>query len=84
MNRQEILSHLAELLADILDMDAVTLEDSTTADDLAGWDSIAHIKLVIALEGELGIRFTADEAAAPENVGKFVDLIQAKVNAAEA
>ena len=82
MDRQEIFSRLAELIADILDLDAVTLADGTTADDVDGWDSIAHIKLIIALEGELGIRFTAEEAAAPENVGKFVDLIQRKVDAA--
>lgn len=81
MDRQEILARLADLLADILDTDSVTLADGTTADDLPGWDSIAHIKLIIALEGELGIRFTSDEAAAPENVGKFVDLIQAKLAA---
>lgn len=81
MNRQEIFAHLAESLADILDMDTVTLDDGTTADDLEGWDSIAHIKLIIALEGELGIRFTPEEAAAPENVGKFVDLIEAKLAA---
>lgn len=81
MDRQAIFSHLAVLIADIVDTDAVTLTDSTTADDVAGWDSIAHIKLIIALEGEFGIRFTADEAAAPENVGKFVDLIQSKIDA---
>lgn len=82
MDRQLIFAQLADLLADILDVESVTLEDSTTADDLPGWDSIAHIKLIIALEGEFDIRFTAEEAAAPENVGKFVDLIQAKLASA--
>lgn len=82
MDRQQIFAQLAELLADILDTDSVTLTDATTADDLPGWDSIAHIKLIIALEGEYDIRFTPEEAAAPENVGKFVDMIQAKIGAA--
>ena len=82
MERQAIYDHLSETLADILDVDSVTLEDATTADQLPGWDSIAHIKLIISLEGEFGIRFTPEEAAAPENVGKFVDLIQQKVDAA--
>jgi acyl carrier protein len=73
--RQEIALHLAE----ILDEDKIALEDDTTAAMVDGWDSVNHVKLIIALESSLKIRFDADEITAPENVGALIDLITQKL-----
>ena len=79
MNRKDILEKIASCLADVLDEDSVTLDEKTTADDVEGWDSISLVKLIIALETALGIRFESNEITAPENVGQMVDLVESKL-----
>jgi acyl carrier protein len=44
-----------------------------------GWDSVNHVKLILAIEAEYGLRLEADEITEPENVGALVDLIASKV-----
>jgi acyl carrier protein len=76
--RAEILAKIRNFLADILNNDSLMLTESTIADDIADWDSINHVKLLIALESELKIRFTVDEVGELKNVGQLVDLVQKK------
>ncbi|SEQ37224.1 acyl carrier protein [Faunimonas pinastri] len=82
MNRDQIRSKIAELLGDITDNDDLALTDETTADDVDGWDSVNHVKLIVALESALKIRFDSDEITAPDNVGALVDLIAEKLPSA--
>jgi acyl carrier protein len=56
----------------------VELGRETTAVDVDGWDSIAHVMLVLASEREFGVRFESSEIANAANVGEFADLIAAK------
>lgn len=78
MTQDEIRGKIGELLADFLEEDNIELADDTVADDVDGWDSITHMKLVLAIEEFYRIRFESDEIAAPENVGALVDLIADK------
>jgi acyl carrier protein len=81
MSRDQIREKIGELLADLLDEDNIKLSDETVAEDVDGWDSIVHVKLILAIESSYGIRFESDEIAAPENVGALVDLIASKERA---
>jgi acyl carrier protein len=78
-NRTEILSAIADALADVLESDPLPLTEATRADDVEGWDSITHIRLLIALERHFGFEFASDEAAGLVNVGALVDLVAAKI-----
>ena len=79
MNRDSIIKTIGTTLADIIDEDSVALTEATTADDVEGWDSIAHVKLIIALESAFGVRFESSEISAPDNVGQLVSLIEGKL-----
>ena len=79
MTRNEIKAKVADLLGDITDQDGLVLTDDTVASDVDEWDSMNHVKLILALESELNIRFEADEVSAPESVGSLVDLIASKL-----
>ena len=76
MTRADLLDKVTVVLAEILDDDEVVLTEATTAEDVDGWDSISHVKLIIALEAELGIRFEAKEISDMEDVGALLDLIE--------
>ncbi len=79
MTHAELLAKMSEVLGDIVDDDNLTLTDETSAEDVADWDSTNHVRFIVALEGELGIRFESHEIGAPETVGELAALIQTKL-----
>lgn len=79
MNRDELYAKLTEIFKENLDLDEIELTDTTTADDVEGWDSLAHIGLIAAIEQEFGFRFAMKEVVNLHNVGEMVDLILQKI-----
>lgn len=79
MSRQEILDTISQVFADTLDEDAVALTESSTADDVEGWDSLTHVQLVVAVEKKFKVRFTAKEIQSWKNVGELIDSISGKL-----
>ena len=79
MSREEILELVSKVFADTLDEDNITLSESSTADDVEGWDSLTHVQLVVAVERKFKIRFTAKEIQSWKNVSEMIDSISSKV-----
>lgn len=77
-NATEIIQRLTPIFRDVLDNDDLTITPATKADDVDGWDSLAHIHLVVSIEKTFGMRFSADEVSSLENVGGLVALIMKK------
>ena len=77
MSSDEILEELSEVFEQVLG-DRVELREETTASDVDGWDSVAHVMLILATERQFGIKFESSEIANAANVGEFVQLIEAK------
>ena len=78
MDRSEILKTVQDIFRDILDDEEIVLEDTTTADDVEGWDSLTHIQLIVAIEKQFKIKFTSKEILSWRNVGEMLDSIAAK------
>jgi len=75
MSREEIYGRLNEVFRDVFDDEEITVNDSTTANDVDGWDSLEHINLIVAVERAFGIKFTMGETVGMKNVGEMVDKI---------
>jgi acyl carrier protein len=79
----KIQAELQEIFQRVFDEDIVVTE-STSAADVDGWDSIAHINLIIAIEKHFGVKFTAAEIGSlgrrGQNVGGMVQLLAAKTH----
>ena len=75
MTREEIFQKLDEVFQDVFDDETITVQDSTTADDIEDWDSLEHINLVVAVEKCFGMKFTMGEVTGMKNVGAMVDII---------
>ena len=67
------------MFRDVFDDGAITVTDSTTAQDIEGWDSLTHITLLSAVEDEFGISFHMKDVANMANVGDMADIIQKSV-----
>jgi len=79
MTRAELLTKIRDMLADIVDEPDLKITESTVAEDVAEWDSVNHVKLIIALEADLKVRFEPDEISSPQDVGGLIDLIEQKI-----
>jgi len=78
MNREEILNTIKAVFADTLDEENVQLTETSTADDVEGWDSLTHVQLVVAVEKKFKIRFSSKEIQSWKNVGELIDSIVSK------
>ena len=74
----KILNLLQPIFQEVFDDDDLLIESSTAAADVDGWDSLAHIRLVVAIEREFNMRFSASEISDLENVGEMCNLIISK------
>jgi acyl carrier protein len=57
----------------------LVIAESTTRKDIAGWDSLKHMKLMVAVEKAFGVRFTAGEVASFVSVGKLLGALDKKL-----
>ncbi len=73
-----MLDIIRDIMADVLDIDADGVGPETTAEDVEEWDSLSHIRLMVAIERRFGITFENSEIAGLANVGEMIGLIQAK------
>ncbi len=72
MDQASIKQEITEIFEEVMDLEDVTLKDDTTANDIEEWDSLSHIRLIIAIERSFGIKFTNAEI---ESLKKFGDLV---------
>jgi acyl carrier protein len=73
---------LQEVFRRVFDDDDLVISDSMSADDIDGWDSMAHINLIIAIERQFKIRFSAGEIATlgqrGQTIGTLMQMLAAK------
>jgi acyl carrier protein len=79
MPSSSTLEQVRLVMEDVFDVDDLALSPETTADDIDEWDSLSHIRLVVALERRFKIKFRNDELKGLMNVGDLVKVIDAKL-----
>jgi acyl carrier protein len=79
MDEPQIYQRLTEIFQEIFDEDSIEVTPKLSADDVDGWDSLTHIRLVLTIEKAFKIKFSTSEIVKLENVGDMVALIQGKV-----
>ncbi|EFC84739.1 acyl carrier protein [Parafrankia sp. EUN1f] len=71
-----VQERLARVFQEIFSDHALVVSDTTTADDVPGWDSLAHINLIYALETEFDVRIPDERLASFSNVGELRACIE--------
>ena len=70
---------LQEIFRDLFDDDNIVLTDGTSAKDIAGWDSLTNVKLIVRVEKAFKIRFRTGELVEINDVGELLSLITKKL-----
>jgi acyl carrier protein len=78
MDEPQIYARLVEVFHDVFDDDSIEVTPQLTAKDVDGWDSLAHIRLILTVEKAFKIKFSTSEIGKLENVGELVKLIKAR------
>jgi acyl carrier protein len=81
MDRTDIINELNPIFVDVLDLPDLRLTAESNATTVEGWDSLAHINLVVATEKQYKIKFALGELQGLKNVGDMADLILKKLAA---
>ena len=74
----QMIEQLLSIFRNVFDDDDLVINPSTTAQDIDGWDSLAHISLIVAIEKSFNLRFSTAEISDFENVGQMAELILRK------
>lgn len=78
MNQSEIIAGMADIFDEVFEYEGA-LSAETTSDAVEEWDSLGHIRLVLAVESKFGIRFQPSEVVGLKNLGELANLVLQKV-----
>jgi acyl carrier protein len=78
MSQDEIISELEPIFQDVLDQPSLKLTGESNASNVEGWDSLAHVTLVGAVERKFRVRFTLAELQSLKNIGDMASVIGKK------
>jgi len=75
---EDYLDRLSDIVSEIVGHNNFTLKLDMHANEIEGWDSLAHIQIIHECEISLGIRFSLEEISKLNTVGDLVFLMQNK------
>jgi len=78
----EIYRKMTVIFQDVFDDDSIVVTPELTAADVPDWDSLNHVRLILAVQKTFGVSFSASQTASLKNVGDLVHLIQSKMASA--
>lgn len=79
MTRAEIHENVQDIFRDVFDEEELVINDETNVDDIEDWDSLAQVRLTVAIEKKFGIKFDFGELTTLHNVGEMLELIGKKI-----
>ncbi len=71
-----VLDRLTAIFRDEFEDSALVINDSTTANQIENWDSLATINIIVASEWEFKIKFENLEIQSIRSVGDFLRIIE--------
>jgi acyl carrier protein len=79
-----LLDDVEEVFRTVFGDEELHLTEAMTASDVDGWDSLAHLNLIVAIEKRFGIKIATAEISRLKsdgsNVGTLLDLLRRKLS----
>ena len=67
---------LYNTLAAVLGIDRRDLSEESSPDTIQNWDSLNHLNIILAVEGEFGVGLSPDDAMEMRNVGLIRSILR--------
>ena len=78
MNDADIYAKLTPIFHSVFDDEDIVVTPQLTADDVDGWDSLTHLRLMLSVQKAFNVRFAAADIVGLKNVEDLVRLIREK------
>ncbi|WP_298499413.1 acyl carrier protein [uncultured Algibacter sp.] len=79
MNKEEILTIIRKSFIRVLEHDNFQLNETTTAKDVDGWESITHLLIMNDIEKSFDIKFKLMDLMAMENIGDLINTVKKEI-----
>jgi acyl carrier protein len=76
IDESQIYARLTQIFRDVFDDESIDVTSDLAARDVDGWDSIAHIRLMLTIEKAFKIKFSTSELGRLQDVGGLVKSIE--------
>lgn len=80
MNKEDILFKVRAAFVTVLEHENFQLDESTTANDVDGWESITHMMIIEEVEKSFNIKFKLMDLMNMNNVGDLITSIQKEIH----
>ena len=77
----DVLSRLQDCIRTTFFDDTIAVDAETTAADVDGWDSLAHVRLLMHIEREFAVSMTDEAVERVDNVGELARLVRQRIEA---
>jgi acyl carrier protein len=71
----DLENQINAVFQEVFEDDDLVITPDTTAADIAGWDSLQHVTLILNIEARFKVRFTSAEIADLRTVGELIDIV---------
>jgi len=78
-SRTDTIERIRQIMMDVFELDELSITEATTANDIEQWDSLSHIRLMVAIERAFKIRFTNAEIENMKDIGDLVTSIDSRI-----
>lgn len=76
----DINAKLTEIFREVFIDDSIVLNNQMTSSDIDGWDSFAHLNIILAVENSFDILISDEETPKLKNIGDMIQLIRNKLS----
>ncbi len=73
-----IYEKLKPIIEDIMEVEDIIITPELSAADVDSWDSLNHIRLIVAVEEEFDTKLTVGEVARMRNIGDLVSILSSR------
>lgn len=75
MNAEDWMSHVRAAIVEETGVSAESISLDTTAADVEGWDSLAHVRIMLNIEARAGQPVDIDASYAASTVGELIHTL---------
>ena len=79
-NTDKIEGNLANVILDTIELDNYKIYKGTQFDEVPGWDSLNHVKIILAINTKFSIKIKNIEVLECENIGDLQKLVYKKLD----
>ena len=79
MDEVHIYGRLKGIVPDVFDMETAELNPELRIEDIDGWDSLSHVRLILTIEKAFKIKFLTSEMGNLQNIGDLVAAIKSRL-----